>query len=130
MKTRAGDVPIVLVGGGSIIVSADLRGAERVVVPEHSAEANAIGAAMAQVGGVVDRVYSYREQPRKASIDRAKADAARRVIDAGGDPAGLEIVELEEVPLAYSGNGSVRIRVKAVSDLLHADGALAGVADG
>ena len=117
-------------GGGSIIVSADLQGAKRVVVPEHSAEANAIGAAMAQVGGVVDRVYSYREQPRKVSIERAKLDAARRVVDAGDDPARLEIVELEEVPLAYSGNRSVRIRVKAVSDLLHSDGALAGVAGG
>ena len=130
VKTQAGDVPIVLVGGGSIIVSADLQGAKRVVVPEHSAEANAIGAAMAQVGGVVDRVYSYREQSREVSIERAKFDAARRVVEAGGDPARLEIVELEEVPLAYSGNRSVRIRVKAVSDLLHSDGALAGVAGG
>ena len=118
VKTQAGDVPIVLVGGGSIIVSAELRGAQRVVVPEHSAEANAIGAAMAQVGGVVDRVYSYRDLPREESIALAKAEAAKRVIDAGGDPAALEIVELEEVPLAYSGNDSVRIRVKAVSDLV------------
>ena len=40
-------------------------------------------------------------------------------LTSGGDPAGIDIVELEEVPLAYSGNDSVRIRVKAVSDLLH-----------
>lgn len=130
VKTQAGNVPIVLVGGGSIIVSAKLQGAERVVVPEHSAEANAIGAAMAQVGGVVDKVYSYRDKPRKISINQAKIDAVERVILAGGDPAGIEIVELEEVPLTYSGNDSVRIRVKAVSDLLHPDSNLAVAANG
>ena len=130
VKTQAGDVPIVLVGGGSIIVSDELQGAERVVVPEHSAEANAIGAAMAQVGGVVDKVYSYRDRSRKVSINQAKIDAARRVVDSGGDPAGIDIVELEEVPLAYSGNDSVRIRVKAVSDLLHAERNLAVAANG
>ena len=130
VKTQAGDVPIVLVGGGSIIVSDELKGADRIVVPRHSAEANAVGAAMAQVGGVVDRVYSYREQTREASIERAKAEASRRVVDAGGDPTGLEIVEIEEVPLTYSGNQSVRIRVKAVSNLLHAERVLAGTACG
>ena len=130
VKTQAGNVPIVLVGGGSVIVSAELKGAERVLVPPHSAEANAIGAAMAQVGGVVDKVYSYRDQSRKVSINRAKIDAAQRVVDAGGDPAGLEIVELEEIPLTYSGNDSVRIRVKAVSGLLHADRAMAGAIGG
>lgn len=130
VKTQAGDIPIVLVGGGSIIVTADLQGAARVVLPEHSAEANAIGAAMAQVGGVVDKVYSYRDKPRKISINQAKIDAAERVTLAGGDPAGIEIVELEEVPLTYSGNDSVRVRVKAVSDLLHADRNLAVAASG
>ena len=130
VKTEAGDVPIVLVGGGSIVVSDELKGAERIVVPRHSAEANAVGAAMAQVGGVVDRVYSYREQTREVSIERARAEASRSVVDAGGDPTGLEIVELEEVPLTYSGNESVRIRVKAVSNLLHAGRALAGAACG
>ena len=50
----------------------ELQGAERVVVPEHSAEANAIGAAMAQVGGVVDKVYSYRDRSREVSINQGE----------------------------------------------------------
>ena len=117
VKTTDGDVPIVLVGGGSILVSDSLEGAERLVVPEHSAEANAIGAAMAQVGGVVDKVYSYRAAPREACLEVAREEAAERLVEAGGERATMEIVELEEIPLAYSGDDSVRVRVKAVSDL-------------
>ena len=117
VKTSAGDVPVVLVGGGAILVSDKLRGAERIVVPRHSGEANAIGAAMAQVGGVVDRVFRYSEIAREEAVNLAKSEAIRRVIKAGGEEAGVEVVEFEEIPLAYSSNDSVRVRVKAVSDL-------------
>ena len=118
VKTSAGDLPVVLVGGGSVLVTDDLRGAERIVVPERSGEANAIGAAMAQVGGVFDHVFSYRDTPRSEAVAIARGEAFRRVVEAGGDEDSLEIVEFEEIPLAYSGNDSVRIRVKAVSDLV------------
>ena len=117
VKTAAGDVPVILVGGGSVLVTDDLRGADRIVVPERSGEANAIGAAMAQVGGVVDRVFSYRDTPRAEAVAMAREEASRRAVEAGGDEDRVEIVEFEEVPLAYSGNDAVRIRVKAVSDL-------------
>ena len=117
VKTSAGDVPVVLVGGGSLLVTDDLRGTERIVVPERSGEANAIGAAMAQVGSLVDRVFSYRDTPRSEAVAMARGEASRRVIEAGGDGEAVEIVEFEEVPKAYSGDDSVRIRIKAVSDL-------------
>ena len=117
VKTSADDVPVVLVGGGSILVTDDLRGTERIVVPERSGEANAIGAAMAQVGGLVDRVFCYRDTPRSEAVAMARDEATRRVAEAGGDGEAVEIVDFEEVPMAYSGNDSVRIRIKAVSDL-------------
>ena len=116
VKTAARDVPVVLVGGGSVLVTGELRGADRIVVPERSGEANAIGAAMAQVGGVADRVFSYRDTPRPEAVAAVRNEASRRAVEAGGDEDAVEIVEFEEVPLAYSGNDSVRIRVKAVSD--------------
>ena len=121
VKTSAGEVPVVLVGGGSILVTDDLRGAERVIVPERSGEANAIGAAMSQVGGVVDRVFHYREFPREQAVNLAKREATQKVIQAGGDERKVEIVEFEEIPLAYSSKNSVRVRVKAVSDLCTQD---------
>ena len=67
MKTSADPIPVVVVGGG--IDPARRHAARRVselVRPEHFAVANAIGAAIAQVGGEVDTVFSLeRHDPRR-----------------------------------------------------------------
>ncbi|MGH8881595.1 MAG: hydantoinase/oxoprolinase family protein, partial [Stackebrandtia sp.] len=57
MRTSADAIPMVLVGGGSILLPDDLPGFDKVVRPENFAVANAIGAAIAQVSGEVDRVF-------------------------------------------------------------------------
>src|SRR5205085_10754953 len=72
MKTSAGDIPVVVVGGGSILLGKSLRGASEVVKPEHFAVANAIGAAIAQIGGEVDRVFSLEQVPREEALQRAR----------------------------------------------------------
>ena len=59
MKTSAEPVPLILVGGGAILVSRPIAGTDRVITPEHAAVANAIGAAIAQIGGEIDRIFSY-----------------------------------------------------------------------
>lgn len=118
MKTSSTEVPIVLVGGGSILVNGDIQGASQLFTPDRSAEANAIGAAMAQVGGLVDKVYSYQKVGREQTIELAKNEAINKALDAGGDINTIEIVDIEEVPLAYSGGETVRLRVKAVGDLV------------
>lgn len=116
VKISAGDVPVVLVGGGAIVVSGDLRGVNRVVVPEHAGEANAIGAAMAQVGSLIDRVYVHWSKERVQRLEEIGREAVQRVVEAGGDAGKAEIVEIEEVPLSYSGNDAARVRIKAVSE--------------
>ena len=58
LKLSAAAVPVVLVGGGSILVKGSLNGASEVLRPDHAEVANAIGAAIAQVGGQVEKVYS------------------------------------------------------------------------
>ena len=47
MKITSGDVPVVVVGGGSILVPESLTGANTVMKPDHFEVANAIGAAIA-----------------------------------------------------------------------------------
>lgn len=117
MKTSATDLPVVLVGGGAILVDGTLPGAARIVRPENGGVANAIGAAIAQIGGEVDRVYSYQELGREAAIAKAKEEAAAIAIRAGAAPGSIDIRDLEEVPLAYLPGGAVRIRAKAVGDM-------------
>lgn len=117
MKTSRSDVPVILVGGGSILVSRNLKGASEVLVPENFGVANAIGAAMAQVGGEVDRIYSYEEMGREAAIRAAKEQAESGCINAGAQADSIKIIEVEELPLGYLPGGAVRLRVKAVGDL-------------
>jgi N-methylhydantoinase A/oxoprolinase/acetone carboxylase beta subunit len=117
MKTSAEPLPVVLVGGGAILVRDSLPSASRLVRPENAAVANAIGAAIAQVGGEVDRVFSMAGTSRDAVLDAAKQEAMDRARDAGARPGTIKVIDVEEVPLAYLPGSATRIRVKAVGDL-------------
>ena len=117
VKTSVEDAPVVLVGGGSVLVTRELRGASEVKIPNQSAVANAIGAGMAQVGGEIDRIFSYENEGRDASLAQAKDEAKARAIAAGASADSVQILEIEELPLTYMPAGAVRLRVKAVGDL-------------
>jgi len=109
-------LPVIVVGGGSILVNGPIGGLE-VVKPNHFAVANAVGAAIAQVSGEVDRVYSLAEMGREAALDDAKARATEAAVAAGALRSSIEIVDVEDVPLAYLPGNATRIRVKAVGEL-------------
>jgi N-methylhydantoinase A/oxoprolinase/acetone carboxylase beta subunit len=117
VKTSAADVPVVLVGGGSILVDGTLPGASNVIRPDHFEVANAIGAAIAQVSGEVDQVHALDGVSRAEVLARARADATARAVSAGADPATIALVEAEDVPLAYLPGSATRVRVKVVGDL-------------
>jgi len=121
MKTSVADVPVILVGGGSFLAHRDLRGASRVITPEHAGVANAVGAAITQVGGEVDQVYSYERRGREAVLADAKQEALRRACKAGAREATVRVIDVEELPLQYLPGGAVRVRVKAVGDLAMAE---------
>ena len=117
MKTSAEPLPVILVGGGAVLITRRLDAASEIVRPHHAGVANAIGAAIAQVGGEVDRVFSLEGLGREQALDEAKSQAVEKAIAAGAGPDTVEIVEVEEVPLAYLPSSATRIRVKAVGDL-------------
>lgn len=117
LKTSPDPVPAIVVGGGSILLEDGLPGVSEMVRPAHFAVANAIGAAIAQVGGEVDRIYSLDDTGREEALDSARSEAVDRAIVAGADPATVEVMDIEEVPLAYLPSNAVRIRMKAVGDL-------------
>ena len=50
-------------------------------------------------------------------VEEAKQEACQRAIDAGAVPESVEIIDVEQVPLAYLPGSATRIRVKAVGDL-------------
>jgi N-methylhydantoinase A/oxoprolinase/acetone carboxylase beta subunit len=117
MRTSPDPLPVVAVGGGSILVPDSLPGTLAVHRPAHFAVANAIGAAIAQVGGEVDRIFAIGAATREQVLQQAKAEAVDRAVAAGAKPHDVRIVEVDEVPISYLPGNAVRVRVKAVGEL-------------
>jgi N-methylhydantoinase A/oxoprolinase/acetone carboxylase beta subunit len=115
-KVAAGDLPVVLVGGGSILVGDVLEGASHVVRHRHGNVANAIGAAMAQVSGNVDRVFALDGVNRETILADVVAEAQERALALGAIPESLRIVDLEEIPLGEQVQAA-RVRAKVIGDL-------------
>jgi len=115
VKTAAGEVPLIAVGGGSFLVPDRLAGVSRVIRVRHGDCANAVGAAIAQVSGEVDQVF--RDLARADAIAKAAALAADRAVAAGADRATLKTVETEDIPIAYLPGNSIRVRVRVVGDV-------------
>ncbi len=117
LKLSAGTVPVVLVGGGATLFPADIEGASSVIRPEHAGVANAIGAAIAQVSGEIDRVFPMEGRSRESVLAEAKDEAISHAVQAGAAVSTVQIVEIDEVPLAYLPSSALRLRIKAVGDL-------------
>ncbi|GAA4156868.1 hydantoinase/oxoprolinase N-terminal domain-containing protein [Leifsonia shinshuensis] len=117
MRTSPDPIPVVAVGGGSILLPDELPIFGAVHRPENYAVANAIGASIAQVGGEIDKVYAVEPGRRQEAIAAVRAEAVDKAIAAGASPASVAIVDFDEVPIPYLPGNATRIRVKAVGDL-------------
>jgi hypothetical protein len=115
VKTEAGEVPLVVVGGGAFLVPPRLAGVSSVIGVEHQAVANAVGAAIAQVSGEIDQIF--QNLSREAAIAEARSRAEEKAVRVGADPRTLELVEVEDLPLAYLPGNSLRVRVRVVGDV-------------
>ena len=112
MKTEAGDVPVIAVGGGAFLVPDQIAGVSEVIHVEHGEVANAVGAAIAQISGECDQIFQGLS--REDAIAEARGIAERRAVEAGADAESLELVEVEDLPLAYMPGNSLRARVRVV----------------
>ncbi|MBI3304487.1 MAG: hydantoinase/oxoprolinase family protein [Deltaproteobacteria bacterium] len=117
IKLSADPVPVVAVGGGSILFPERLRGVSEIIRPSHYGVANAIGVAIAQVSGTIDRVFALDTMSRTQALDEAVRLARERACAAGADPESVEILDLEEIPLTYLPGNAVRIKAKAAGAL-------------
>ena len=112
MKPDARPLPLLAVGGGAFLVPERIPGISETVSVPHAGVANAVGAAIARIGGETDRVF--HGIGRKEAFRRAEEEAAARAVAAGADPARLETVEREDLPLAYLPGDARRVRVRVV----------------
>jgi hypothetical protein len=111
MKLSRADVPVVIVGGGSVLVRDEIPGASEIHRPDHADVANAIGAAIGLVSGEAEHVADVGGS-RDAAIEAVVDDARGRAVGAGADPSRVEVAWIEEIPLAYMDRPLSRLRAK------------------
>jgi N-methylhydantoinase A/oxoprolinase/acetone carboxylase beta subunit len=117
MKTSADAVDIILVGGGSILVGDKLAGARQIIRPAHYDAANAIGAALGEVSGETERIYSLDEMTYDEAMTDARSHATEQAVLAGAARATVQIVMSEDIPLAYLPGNALLVKVKAAGKL-------------
>lgn len=116
MRVSPLPIPILAVGGGSILMP-DKIGDLPVIRPEHFSVANAVGAAIGQISGEVDRIFSLASTTREDALAQAQKEATDKAIAAGARPESIELLDKEDVPLAYLPGDATRIRVKVVGSM-------------
>jgi len=116
MRVSPDPIPVLAVGGGSILVP-DKIGDLPVIRPEHFSVANAVGAAIGQISGEVDRIFSLASKTREDALAEARKEATDKAIAAGAKPESIELLDQEDVPLAYLPGNATRIRLKVVGDM-------------
>lgn len=117
MKVSAEDVDVILVGGGSILLPSRLAGTARVLKPPHFEVANAVGSAIGMVSGSWEELADYNRINREDAMANARARAEELAVAAGADPATIELIDAEEVPLAYHPGNTCRIKIKSAGSL-------------
>ncbi len=116
MRVSPDPIPVLAVGGGSILVP-DHVGGLPVIRPDHFSVANAVGAAIGQISGEVDRIFSLESKSREDALSEARQEATDKAIAAGAKPDSIELLDQEDVPLAYLPGNATRIRLKVVGEM-------------
>ncbi|MGG3833989.1 hypothetical protein ABEV40_10670 [Geobacillus thermocatenulatus] len=69
-----------------LLLPNELKGASEVIRPDHFGVTNAIGAAIAQVSGQVERVFALDELGREKTLELAKKMTINEAVKAGASP--------------------------------------------
>ncbi|KAL2694822.1 hypothetical protein Neosp_001409 [[Neocosmospora] mangrovei] len=116
MKTTEAELPVVLVGGGSILCSEKLKGVSDIIRPPFAQVANAVGAAMARVSGVSDAiVHISNEKSEEEAVRQVREQAISQARQNGA--ANPKVVEETILPVPYVSTRSLHINVRAVGRL-------------
>ena len=108
---------MIVVGGGTILVDGPSRaGARSSPTTSRSPTRSAPPSPRSRARWTGST--RSREIGRDEALADAKASATEAAVAAGA-PASIEIVDVEDVPLAYLPGNATRVRVKAVGGLLH-----------
>lgn len=77
----------------------ELVGASKVVKPEWSGVANAIGAATARVSGIIDTIESTDTMTPTRVMEEVSKRAIQKAIENGAKAETVQVVEMDHLPL-------------------------------
>ena len=77
MRVSSESIPVLAVGGGSILIPEKVGDLPR---NQNFAVANAVGAAIGQISGEVDRIFSLADKSRDEVLAEAKDEATKKAI--------------------------------------------------
>ncbi|EXJ65644.1 uncharacterized protein A1O5_11171 [Cladophialophora psammophila CBS 110553] len=117
-KVQKGDVDVLIVGGGAILIDTDepLSGVRAVRKVKGGEVANAVGAAISRVSGIVDTVVDTAHQTLKAAQEMVSRLAVDAAVSNGARRETVEIAEVTILPIQYV-DAKARILVRAVGVL-------------
>jgi N-methylhydantoinase A/oxoprolinase/acetone carboxylase beta subunit len=113
MKTVAGGVKAVFIGGGAMVVpKLDLEGISEVIMPSHFEVGGAIGATIAEIGAYAEGVADLEIEERESAIRKVIEKAKKEAQAAGAIRNTIEILDVEEIPFTYMPGKREKIRVR------------------
>ncbi len=122
MKTEAGDIALIAVGGGAFLVP-DIAspGIAEVIRVPHGDCANAVGAAIAQVSGETDQVYRDLSPRADAIAAAGSPSPSPAPPKPAPTPPRSPWIEVEDMLLAYLPGNALRVRVRVAGEMAGAD---------
>ncbi|MCD6471875.1 hydantoinase/oxoprolinase family protein [Candidatus Aerophobetes bacterium] len=115
MKTSAGDVPTIFIGGGAMVVPMkDIIGTSEIVRPKHFEVGGAVGTTIAEIGAYAEGVVDLEIEKRNRAIENVIKTARNNAVAAGANRETTEVIDVEEIPFTYmpGKREKIRIRVK------------------
>ena len=117
-RTSNKAIPVIAVGGGSVMMPTEVDGLE-VISPKHNDLANAVGAAIAQVSGQVSRVVLLNDDiDRDTAIKEVTEEATKIAVKRHADPKSISVLTVSDMPLSYLPGNNLLINVTVVGNLL------------
>lgn len=113
MRPSSDPISTIAVGGGSVLLPECLEDGIPLLRPDNFQVANAIGAAIAEVSGEVDRIFRIGSKSTQDLRDEVEREALANAVAAGADATAARIVMWEEIPIAYLPGNAIRMRAKA-----------------
>ena len=117
-KVQKDDVDVLIVGGGAPIIRTDqpLAGVRMVQTVQGGEVANAVGAAISRVSGVIDTVVDTSNRTVKDAQETVSQLAIAKAIGNGARPDTVQIAEVTMLPIQYV-EAKARIVVRAIGQL-------------